>query len=237
MFLIPRKIYKTKIIDLFQVFKKHLPYLVIIFVVVVFHLIEVNILDPISTELVGIDFAANIQSIEGDVVYWFSQHWSPALVYFFVIMYIAVYPFTLWFSPFYLLLNNEKKSMKTLSYGLLLIYLVALPFYLFIPVTNVYKFYGLESALERVIPTVETFFYSTTTQNNCLPSLHVAMSILIAWSVYLTGNRKLTYFALFCMVSVILSVIYLTIHWITDVISGALLTIVVILILKRLIRE
>jgi membrane-associated phospholipid phosphatase len=223
--------------DLFQVFKRHLPYLLIIFGVVVFHLIEVNIMDPILTEFVGIDFATNIQSIEGDVVYWFSQHWTPALVYFFVIMYIAVYPFTLWFSPFYFLLNDEKKSMKTLSYGLLLIYLIALPFYLFVPVTNVYRFYGVESALENVIPTVETFFYSTTTQNNCLPSLHVAMSILIAWSVYLTGNKKLTYFAFFCMVSVILSVIYLAIHWLTDVISGALLTVVVILILKRFIKE
>ena len=45
------------------------------------------------------------------------------------------------------------------------------------------------------------------------------------------------YFAYFCMASVILSVIYLAIHWITDIIFGALLAVVVIFILNRFIKE
>jgi len=237
VFFIPKKVYKTKISQLYQIFKRQLPYILIILGVVFFQLLEVNVIDALTTKWVGIDFAPAIRSIEGNVVYWFSQHWMPALVYFFVFMYIAVYPFTLWFSPVYFLIADEKKSMKTLAYGLLLIYVIALPFYLFVPVTNVYKFYGLGSALNAVIPSVEQFFYSVTTQNNCLPSLHVAMTILVAWSVHLTGNKKFTFFAYFCMVSVILSVIYLAIHWITDVICGALLAIVVIFILNRFIME
>ena len=231
------KIYKTSVMRLYQIFKGHLPYILIILGVVFFHLIEVNIIDPYMTEWVGVDFAYNIQEIEGDTVIWFSQHWTPILVYFFVFMYIAVYPFTLWFSLVYFLAANEKKSMKTLAYGLLLIYAVALPFYLFIPVTNVYRHYAIESVLETVIPTVERFFYVTTTQNNCLPSLHVAMTILVAWSVRLTGNKKLSYFVYFSMVSVILSVIYLAIHWITDVICGILLALAVIFILNRFMKE
>ncbi len=123
--------------------------------------------------------------------------------------------------------------MKTLAYGLLLIYIVALPFYLFLPVTNVYTYYNVSSALERVIPSVEDFFYFTTTQNNCLPSLHTAMTIFIAYSVSLTGNKKLSYFVYFIMISVIISVIYLSIHWIIDVITGILLSIGVIFILRR----
>lgn len=233
----PKKVYKTNITEFYQVFKKHLPYILIILGVVFFHLFEVNIIDPAMTEWVGVNFAENIQSIEGDIVFCFSQHWTPVLVYFFVFMYIVVYPFTLWFSPLYFLLVDEKKSMETLSYGLLLVYAVVLPFYLFIPVTNVYRYYGVESVLENVIPAVESFFYTTTTQNNCLPSLHVAVTILIAWSVHLTGNKKLSYFTYFCMISVIVSVIYLAIHWITDILCGALLAIVVILILNRFIKE
>ena len=234
---IPRKLYKTSIANFYNIFKRHLPYILLIFGVVFFHLVEVNILDPPVTEWIGTDFAYDIQNIEGDTVLWFSQHWTPILVYFFVIMYIAVYPFTLWFSPVYLLVADDKRSMKTLAYGILLIYAVALPFYLFMPITNVYKFYNIESALNTVIPTVESFFYATTTQNNCLPSLHVATTILIAWSVHLTGNKKLSYFTYFCMISVILSVIYLAIHWITDVLCGALLAIVVIFLLNRLIKD
>lgn len=236
-FIIPKEFYQKKDKQIFQIIRKHLPFLLIIFGVVAFHLIEVNLIDPHVTEWIGHDFANDIKGIEGDTVYWFSQNWTPALVYFFVIMYIAVYPFTLWFALTYFLLLDKKKSMKTLAYGLLLIYIVALPFYLFIPITNVYTYYNAGSALENVIPSIESFFYSTTTQNNCLPSLHAAMTILVAYSVSLTGNKKLTYFAYFTMIAVIISVIYLSIHWITDIIAGVLLAVGVIFILKRFMRE
>jgi membrane-associated phospholipid phosphatase len=209
----------------------------IIIVVVVIHLIEVNIIDPHVTRWIGHDFANNIRDIEGDFVYWFSQNWIPVLVYFFVLMYIAVYSFTLWFSPLYFLLTNNKKAIKTLAYGLLFIYIIALPFYLFLPIKNVYTYYNVSSALETVIPSVERFFYSTTTHNNCLPSLHTAMTILVAYSVSLTGNKKLKYFAYFTMISVIISVIYLSIHWVLDVISGALIAIGVIFIINRYMME
>jgi membrane-associated phospholipid phosphatase len=233
----PKEVYKKNITEFYRIFKEHLLYLLIIFGVVLLHLIEVNIIDSTVTNWIGYDFAYNIQYIEGDIVSQFSQYWTPVLVYFFVIMYIAVYPFTLWFSPIYFIVNNQKKAMKTFAYGALFIYIIAIPFYLFIPITNVYTFYNLESAFNNTFPTVENFFYITTTYNNCLPSLHVAMSILIAQSVHLTKNKKLSNFMYFCMASVIISVIYLAIHWIIDVICGALLAIVIILLLNHYIKD
>lgn len=233
----PKKIFKTSPSEYYQIFTSHLKYFILIIGIVVFHLVEVNILDLYFTNLVGIDFASNIQIMENGVVYWFSQNWTLSLVYFFVLMYIVVYPFTLWFSPLYFLLTDDKKAMKSLAYGLLLLYFIALPFYLFFPVTNVYTFYGIESALETVIPNVEQFFYSTTTFNNCFPSLHVAMTLLIAKSVSLTKNKKYKYLAYFCAISVILSVIYLAIHWITDVICGIILAFSVFYLQKRFIKE
>ena len=233
---LPKQILK----DIFHRIKLSAPnskYLAIIIAVVIIHLIEVNLLDSYFTNFIGVDFAPTIQSIENGIVHWFSQNWTPILVYFFVFMYIIIYPFTLWFSPFYFILTDNKQAMKTLAYGLVLIYAIALPFYLFAPITNVYTFYGAESALESVIPSVNQFFYSTTTSNNCLPSLHVAMTLLIAKSVSLTKNKRYTYFAYFCAISVIVSVIYLAIHWITDVICGIILAFSVFYILKRFIKE
>jgi len=187
--------------------------------------------------LIGYDFAENIKGFEGNIVFWFSQNWIPVLVYFFVIMYIVVYPFTLWFAPAYFLLTNNKKSMKFLSYGVLFIYLIAIPLYLFLPVTNVYTYYNKECALEYVIPSVENFFYSTTTNNNCFPSLHTAITILVAYTITFTNNKKFIYFGYFTMVSVIISVIYLSIHWISDVIAGSLLAIGVIFLLRKIMRN
>ena len=121
---------------------------------VAFHLIEVNLIDPAVTDWIGHDYAINIGQLEGRFVFWFSQNWTTALVYFFVIIYIGIYPFTLWFSILYFLQTDCKKAIKSLSYGLILIYFIALPFYLFMPVTNVYTFFNVGSALETVIPSV-----------------------------------------------------------------------------------
>lgn len=233
----PRTIFKTSLSDYIRIISGNLKYLLIIISVVVFHLIEVNIIDSYTTNLIGIDFAQSIQIIENGIVYWFSQNWNLYLVVFFVIIYIAIYPFTLWFSPLYFLLTDDKNAMKTLAYGLLMIYFIALPFYLFFPVTNVYTFYGIESALESVIPAVNKFFYSTTTSNNCLPSLHIAMSLLIVRSVSMTKNKKYTYFVYFCAIAVIISVIYLAIHWITDILLGIILAFSVFYIQKRFMKE
>ncbi len=211
--------------------------LFLIFAAVALHLIEVIFIDPSVTKWVGHDYANNIQAIENGFVYWFSQNWTPGIIHFFVLIYIVIYPFTLWFSPLYFTIANKKKALKSLAYGLLIIYLVALPFYLFMPITNVYTFYNTNSALETVIPNIEQFFYSTTTTNNCFPSLHTAMTILVAYCLSLTDNEKLKIFGYFVMITVIISVIYLSIHWLTDVLAGALLALGAIFILKRYIRD
>lgn len=223
--------------NMFKIIQRNIVPLSIIIGVVAFHLIEVRFIDPVITDWVGYDYANTLHGFEDGIVHWFSQNWTPALVYFFVIIYIGIYPFTLWFSPLYFTLSDNKRALKSLAYGLLLIYIFALPFYLFVPITNVYTFFGSKSALESVIPSIEGFFYSTTTQNNCFPSLHTAMTILIAYTVSLTGNKRMSYFAYFVMIGVIISVIYLSIHWLTDVITGGLLSLAVIFILQRYIQD
>jgi membrane-associated phospholipid phosphatase len=233
----PKEIFKITLPKFYRNFLSSFNYLLMMVAVVILHLIEINLFDPYLTNLLNSDYTNIMQIIENGVVYWFSQHRTPVVVTFFVFIYIGVYPFTLWFSPLYFLLTNNKKAMKSLASGLIMIYFIALPFYLFFPITNVYTFYGLTSALETVIPGIEQFFYSTTTYNNCFPSLHVAMTLLIAKSISITKNKKFTYFAYFCSISVIISVLYLAIHWITDVIGGIILALSIFYLQKRFIKE
>jgi membrane-associated phospholipid phosphatase len=185
----------------------------------------------------GNDFTPVFRSIENGIVAWFTEHWTTALLSFFVFIYIVLYPFTLWFSPVYFLLTDEKKAMRTFAYAVVLVYAIALPFYLFFPVTNVYVYYGSPSALNIVIPDIEQFFYTTTTTNNCFPSLHVALALLIAQTASLIRNKRFMYFTYFSAVCVICSVIYLAIHWILDVIGGILLAFAVFYLVKRYAKE
>jgi hypothetical protein len=235
--LISKKKDRFDIIKFFENSKLYSKYIIIILFVVFVHLIEVNFIDQIITNWIAQDFAYIIQKIEGNIIYNFSNLWQSSFIYYFVIMYIIVYPFTLWYSLYFFILTKNKKSLITLSYGLLLIYIISLPFYLFFPITNVYKFYNLESTLNHVIPNIESFFYLTTTQNNCFPSLHVAMSILLTRAGILTNNKKYSYFLIFSMISVIISVIYLTIHWLIDVIFGIILSLLVIFIIDKIISD
>jgi membrane-associated phospholipid phosphatase len=205
--------------------------------VVIVHLLEVNILDTVITDILGMNFTSSILFIEDGVVYWFSQQWTPVLVYFFVFVYIGLYPFLLWFTVLYFIFADERKAMRTFTYSLVGMYTIALPFYLFLPITNVYSYYGTPSALTMVIPGIEQVFYTTTTNNNCFPSLHVAMSLLLVKAVSLTNNKRYIYVTYFSAICVICSVIYLAIHWITDVIGGILLALGVFYLVQYFMKE
>jgi len=235
--IIPRQKLKDKLNEKIKLNQLYLPYIFLIIIIVAIHLIEVNFIDPWITDIIGYDYAEIFTSIEGTIVASMSNYWNLIIVGFFVIIYIIIYPFTLWFSPIYFIIDEQKKAIKTLAYGLTIIYTIALPFYLFLPATNVYYYNNISSALNMIIPSVEEFFYTTTTSNNTFPSLHVAMSIMIYYSVAQTNNQRYKYFTMFSMITVIISVIYLAIHWIVDVLAGMLISITAILIMKYILRE
>jgi membrane-associated phospholipid phosphatase len=237
VFFLPKKLVPMSLLEYYKRLCSQFPYLLIILGVVACHLIEVHLIDSVMTEVVGINFAASFQLLENGVVHWFAEHSLSVLVYIFVVIYIIVYPFTLWFTPLSFVLTGQKQAMKVLTFGLLLIYVIALPFYLFFPITNVYSFYGSSFALETVIPSIEQFFYSATTTNNCFPSLHVAVTLLIARSVAYTTNKRYLYFTWVCAGAVIISVIYLAIHWIIDVLGGLILAWSAFYMVKRFIKE
>ena len=218
-------------------FKRFRFYLLLLLLVVVVHLVEVNFIDPVITGFMGNDFTSYVASFETGLALFIHNLWFTPLLCFFVIIYIIVYPFTLWFSPFLFILSNDEKAMKWFSYGFVMVYILALPFYLLMPTTNVYTYFGFSSALESFIPGVEQFFYSTTTHNNCFPSLHVAAALLIAIAAWKSGNKKYKYFTTIDCVLVIISVAYLSIHWFMDIIGGVGVVLVTAILLGRKIDD
>ena len=234
---IPRALLKKNILSIMKLMQQHIHYFSIIIIVVIIQIIEVNVFDQWLTDMISNDFTEIFSNIEQSLVANIHFYWHPLLLSFNVIMYIIVYQFILWFSPMYYLIIEDNKPIKALAYGLLIIYGLALPFYLLFPVTNVYTYFQIPSALNILFPNIETFFYLTTTSNNCFPSLHVAVSIIIAFSASYTKNKKYYYFTFFSMILILISVLYLLIHWLLDVIGGILISVIAMFIIKRFILE
>jgi tRNA nucleotidyltransferase (CCA-adding enzyme) len=188
--------------------------------VLVVHLLLVQV-DAGITSLLGWDFAPAIAGLEHGFVPSLAKLWNPPLNYFFSIMYIVVHPWMIYFPVLLFILSDEERPAKAMLLAYPLAYLMALPFYLFFPATNVYIYYGVRSPLFEIFPQLTDLYYNATTPNNTFPSLHVAFALLIANAARFSRNRRYRYFAYFYAVSVCIATLYLNIHWVVDVLGGA----------------
>lgn len=160
---------------------------------------------------------------------------APSLLsYYLAAVYIIIHPIMLGFVPAFLLFSGSRRFNETaLSYAVM--YAISLPFYLFFPVKNVFTAYGTSTPLLSVFDGIKDGWYRLTTENNCFPSLHVAMVAIIAGFAYMYwreegGNRGKAFFAINVVyaVSVAFAVILLKIHWITDIVGGLLVAAIAI---------
>ena len=237
IFFFPRFYKKLNLTKIIFQFQKNFNYFIILFIIGFIQLLEVNVVDPLTTNFINYDFAVFFVQIEDSLVANLNNYWHPAVLVFGVLIYIIIYPFTLWFSPLYFTFQKNNNAMKSLVFGLLIILCLAFPFYLFFPVTNVYTYFSIPSALNAIIPSIEEFFYRTTTSNNCFPSLHTAITILIFYCSFHVSDKKYLIFTCITMIGVLLSVLYLVIHWLIDVLGGILVATTAICIIHYRLLE
>jgi tRNA nucleotidyltransferase (CCA-adding enzyme) len=228
----PKKVFKYKIEDLVKILLKYKLYIFILICVFIFQSIEVNFIDKPLTgwlaQFIGKDgFAPVFHSIEGDWAKPIANHWWKPLLYYFIFFYLIVYTFVLWFIPSLFLLADKEWHTKFALLFYPVMWVIQLPFLLFFPVTNVYKYFGLQSALELIIPGVETSYYSITSINNCFPSLHIGFAVAVTVITFFSDNKRLKWIIPIFSLSVILATIYLAIHWLIDVIGGIALALIV----------
>jgi len=174
--------------------------------------------------IVGVEITATIYAIEGDLVPWIQSVASPSLTAFFSAAYVYGYVFVLVFPLVaYLALEDPRPFRETClayayNYGIgLLLYV------LFIA-------YGPRNLLPEM---VESLMYTTwpesqlltsqvNTNTNVFPSLHASLSttvVLLAYRTRRTYQRWLSLSAGLA-VAIMLSTLYLGIHWGLDVLGG-----------------
>lgn len=175
-----------------------------------------------------------IYGLEGNTVFWI-QHAleSTAMTWFLSIVYIGGFLFIICFSLVLFAYHDKYVIASKLALLNLVLIIMIIPFYLFVIVyTPSYpkmfnpESYALVREMEPLLynlgPHVNEFFLGYETFNNCFPSMHIgypsAILMLLVWRC--KGHNGYKVF-LSVMLSLIgLAILYLGIHWITDIIGG-----------------
>ena len=205
---------------------KYGKYILAAVAVLLLHLFLVRV-DPLFTQALGWDFAPQVSALERGFVPSLSALWNPVLDLFFSVAYIIVHPWMLYFPILLFVLSDEERPAKATLLIYPLVYLFALPFYLFFPVTNVFTYYDIQSPVFELFPGLVDLYYNLTTPDNAFPSLHVAMALLVANAARFSRNRNYRVFAYVYAASVVLATLYLNIHWVVDVLGGAIIAVAV----------
>ncbi|TCZ75116.1 inositol phosphorylceramide synthase [Paenibacillus albiflavus] len=168
------------------------------------------------------DFAQTFSQIEGKFVENV-QHffYNDLLTYFTSFYYVIIFTTLMIVSIGIYIYQKNYQLFYALCYAILITYIVAMPFYLFFPVTEVwYTQPKVDLLIHNVFPTFEQEYRLMSGIDNCFPSLHTSLSVTMAFIAARSENRFWRYFTAISAVIVIFSIFYLGIHWFLDMCGG-----------------
>lgn len=176
-----------------------------------------------------------VHGLEGDFVLWVQEtFYSATLTDFLNFHYLFIYLFLIYVTTVYYMYAGDKDLADKVTLNYLLIYALAVPYYLFfnVEVTSSY-IPGMEALLYH--DGVYTKFYATHDPlDNCVPSLHIAIPfgiLAIHWlhlrekgmKVSEWKHRGYHWFILANTWLFAFTILYLGIHWVVDIPLGLLI--------------
>jgi membrane-associated phospholipid phosphatase len=163
---------------------------------------------------------------------------SNVLDGFFIIIYLFSYTYLLLFTPFLYMVRDDKARMKQYTLATLICYMILIPFYFFFSVRppGYYPAAGVHQIIYQS-PTLLQFVKEVDPLDNCFPSGHVAVPLIIFFLLLpMKKNREYRRYCIFVgvlSVLITLSVLYLGAHWVVDIIAGALIAVFASFIAKQ----
>ncbi|OUJ18500.1 Membrane-associated phospholipid phosphatase [Methanonatronarchaeum thermophilum] len=207
---------------------KYKAYITALIMVFLLNTIQNRVLSDLG-QYIGFDLTPIIYGVEGGVVSLFQVIVTPFLTGYMFFTYVFIYIFLIVFSISLYIYCDSLKEVKATVLSYLINYMVALPFFLFLPVYESWMVLeGVAPLLFSVNLPANDFIIWVNGVNNCMPSLHSSISVtvaVIATQAY--RNKKL--YGLWMVVSwmfaisVLASTMYLGVHWVLDVVAGTLL--------------
>ncbi|TMV52890.1 phosphatase PAP2 family protein [Paenibacillus mesophilus] len=213
--------------------RKFLLHLLGIVVILFFNKVEISLENSMQSTS---DFTPSVYGLEGDFVAVFQRLFeNDILTSFLTFFYVVVFPAVMIASIGIYAYQRNFKLFYAVCYALMINYMIAIPFYLFFPVTEVHAFNpNVKFLMLDAFPTFENDYRPLSDLDNCFPSLHTSISVTMAMIALRSRNGFWKIFAPACAAIVIFSIFYLGVHWLTDMAAGMVLGLLAARIALRL---
>ena len=192
--------------------------------------------EPIKARVGG--YTHWIHSLEGDFSLWAQDLFrNDILTDVLSFHYLLVYLFIIWFVPIYFILVKDQVMADKAALNYFVVYVLAVPLYLFFNVEVTSSFIpGMDALLYHDSWYLE-FFTNNDPLDNGFPSLHFGLPIgfLILNRLHCRDlgipirewrHRELDMFILANVAIYFFSIQYLGVHWVTDIIPGVILAVI-----------
>lgn len=167
----------------------------------------------------GIDLTPWISKLEDSWVANFQAATPAWAIPILTWVYVPGFSVLLAIAPIAWVGRQKGRAISELSLAVAFNYILALPFYAFVPVREV-AWSGLSEAvpkMEQLLPGVTEFLRGGSALDNCFPSLHASCTLTVAFIVARHGPRYLTFVCALGALLTIISTLSLGVHWVSDV--------------------
>ncbi|RAH06105.1 MAG: hypothetical protein CMA00_002920 [Methanobacteriota archaeon] len=216
-----------------DMFRRYWAHMIVVFSVYLWK----DLLDGLDRVLMAntqLDMTFLVFAIEGDTVLWVqdglrTDFLDVAMTHFYVMGFMTA-TFSSFVYPIYF---DDRHMADRVSLSMFWVYVLAVPFYLFlnVKVTGNY-IQGMETIAYDLTPEIHNWFNRIDPFTNGMPSLHIGLPFAIWLSMHRWDeDGRWKSYRRFLLVFILLtsvSIVYLGIHWIVDIIGGMVVAIMAV---------
>ena len=208
-----------------DMFRRYWAHMVVVFSVYLWK----DLLDGLDRVLMAntqLDMTFLVYAIEGDTVLWIQEGFRSDLLDIIMTHFYVMGFMTATFASFvYPIYFDDRHMADRVSLSMFWVYILAIPFYLFLNVRVTGNYIpGMETIAYDLTPEIHNWFNRIDPFTNGMPSLHIGLPFAIWLSMHRWDEdgrwARFRGFLVVFMLLTSISIIYLGIHWVVDIIGG-----------------